>query len=582
MAVGGPGLACFFDGVIHNGREIAAILQLDHVPDAATIMLAGYQRWGLGVLNRVAGDFTWALWDGQDRRLMLARDAFGNHPLHYWQEGDRLLFASEPRVLMTDPAVPHELDEERLAHHLTLLPYDGPCSFYRTINRIRPGHVMVVEPDGRVREQRWWRPEAVPPLCLARDTDYEEALRTALDEAVRCRLPPTGLVAGHLSGGLDSGSIMASAALMLAKQGRRITALTAAPTLGSPLDTTFKNYDEADQARQVAACYPNMDHVVLRPQGPQSELALAEAHIAGAGFPSPLFGHMAWWDGIHAEVRRRGGTMLLTGNVGNATITDQGRLALAGHLRSGRLGLLARELRASRRRGKSWKSLIWESTGPLLPPALRLHILRITGRNNGSTFTYSPASTPFLEEMGLGRQHVDQLLASWYAMDGADAQSSRLRRIKLVDRGLYCNFVRRRHGVALVSPATDRRLAELAFAIPDAQYRKDGVSRSLIRRAMADRLPPDVVNEEHWGHQGADWHLRMSAERALYKEELARLERSPLARRCLDLPRLRRTLEEWPESPQGIPSEKLDHFRYVLGRGLATGRFLRTFERTND
>ncbi|MFS2013671.1 asparagine synthase-related protein [Azospirillum sp. CT11-132] len=580
VATGGPGLTVFIDGTIHNGRDIARALELDGVPDAARLLLTGYTRWGNGILDRVAGEFTCALWDDPARRLVLIRDPVGCKPLHYWQGDGRLLFAGEPRTLMSDAAVPHELDEERLACHLALLPYDGTASFYRGISRVRPGHMLVVEADGGVREERWWRPECVPVLRLPRAADYEEALRAGLDEAVRCRLPASGPVAGELSGGLDSTSIMASAALQLAEQGRRITALTAAPSLVAPLDPTFDVKDEAESAAAVAALYPNMDHVILRADGPRPVLALADAHIAAAGFPPHLVGHAFWWDGLKAEARRRGAGVILTGELGNVILSDQGRFTLAAHLRAGRLGALAHELRAGRRLGRRWRGLAWESIGPLLPPGLHHRILQAVGRDS-TVLDYSGISPEFLRETGLAEQ-VDGLTSNWWTLDGADSRTWRLRTMMLVDRGLYRNAVRRVDGIRMEAPATDRRLVELAFSIPDAQYRKDGMPRSLIRRAMAGRLPASILNEQRRAHQGADWHLHMTAERALFAEEMARLERSPLARRCLDLPRMRQALNEWPDSPLDVPPEKLPLFRYVLGRGVAAGRFLRSFERTNE
>jgi asparagine synthase (glutamine-hydrolysing) len=103
------------------------------------------------------------------------------------------------------------------------------------------------------------------------------------------------------------------------------------------------------------------------------------------------------------------------------------------------------------------------------------------------------------------------------------------------------------------------------------------VSRSLIRRAMADRLPAEIVNGTRHGIDTADWFERLSDARPAVDEELRLLERSETARAVLDLPRLR-GLADTLDSPPSDAYQRLLDYRHVLERGLMAGRFLRWFE----
>ena len=126
-------------------------------------------------------------------------------------------------------------------------------------------------------------------------------------------------------------------------------------------------------------------------------------------------------------------------------------------------------------------------------------------------------------------------------------------------------------------PLLDVRLVEFCLALPEDQYLRDGQPRWLIRRAMADRLPPEVLGNRKRGLQAADWFERLDAIRPQILEELARFEQSELARRALDIARLRQLLQQWSQARLGEMWVSLN-YRMILESGLMMGRFLRWFE----
>ena len=139
------------------------------------------------------------------------------------------------------------------------------------------------------------------------------------------------------------------------------------------------------------------------------------------------------------------------------------------------------------------------------------------------------------------------------------------------------------YGVDARAPPADVRLAEFCLALPEDQCLWDGVSRRLIRRAMSAQLPEMVLTNRRRGLQAADWYARLYGVRDEVAQELARLERSDLARRYLDLGRMRRLLEHMPAAPTAwmAPADNgtllRDYYR-VLQYGIMVGRFLCWFE----
>jgi asparagine synthase (glutamine-hydrolysing) len=141
-----------------------------------------------------------------------------------------------------------------------------------------------------------------------------------------------------------------------------------------------------------------------------------------------------------------------------------------------------------------------------------------------------------------------------------------------IERGYEALF-----GVQFRDPTADLRLAEFCLSIPEDRYFRDGVSRRLIRDAMAERLPPEVLSNPLRGLQAADWFERVVGAQDRLVEEVERFERSELIRSVLDVPRLRRLVKSISR-PGNDPARILRDYRSCLEYAIMTGRFLLWFE----
>jgi asparagine synthase (glutamine-hydrolysing) len=126
-------------------------------------------------------------------------------------------------------------------------------------------------------------------------------------------------------------------------------------------------------------------------------------------------------------------------------------------------------------------------------------------------------------------------------------------------------------GVEARDPTADRRVVEFCFGVPDRQYLHRGRSRWLVRRAMAGRLPAEVLDKEELGQQAVDWLTRSARERERLLADLDRFAEDRFLSGALDLPRLRNAVVNWPAEPVGARSE----LGGVVPRGIAAGRFAR-------
>ncbi|BBE74229.1 asparagine synthetase B family protein [Oharaeibacter diazotrophicus] len=586
----GRSILAALDGRLDNRGELLSLLREDGVSPSANdcdIVLSAYARWGEDFPDRLIGDFACAIWDASARSLLLARDAIGARPLFYWHDRDGLFFATEPRGLFAQPAIPKTIDAEWVARSLAAVPQKPGAGFYRGIARVMQGHAMRVaggsgggiqSGTGGLLQRRHWRPETLAPIRFARDADYADGLRSMLDTAVRDRIAGHAAVGGHLSAGLDSASVTASAARQLHARGLRLTAFTATP--GSeidPADYPGRLVDEGPLAALTAAAFPNIDHVCVSTLASPLFDAVDRANFA---VDEPVWAPInhIWADAISDEARRRGLGVLLIGQAGNVTISYDGNGWLVDLCRQRRWGEAFRQLRALAARGANWPSLINRYLIAQLPTPVRARLRALMGRPELALREMSLIRPEFAARLHVVEEARD-LAGDVNNLDRGDTDL-RVLMLQTFDLAMFGRAAKRRFGIELLDPTADRRLVEYCLAIPQEQFLRDGEQRALIRRAMSGVLPPAVLNEPRRALQAADWHVAMGAARDEIAREIERLAHSPLASEALDLPRMRRMLADWPTGGWGSRAVR---YPYAIGlaRGLAVGRFIRQVEGGN-
>jgi asparagine synthase (glutamine-hydrolysing) len=188
---------------------------------AAELILHALRLWGDAAPEQLLGDFAFAAWDPDRRRLFCARDPFGVKPFYYAVAGGALVFSGSLDAVRALPAVPGTLDDAWLADFLVHgSPQEPDSTVYAKVRQLAPGHALTVE-DGAVRVHRWWAlPEDAEPLRLRGPREYVDAFLPVLREAVRDRLPDAG-ASFFLSGGRDSTSLAAMANEVVARGERR-------------------------------------------------------------------------------------------------------------------------------------------------------------------------------------------------------------------------------------------------------------------------------------------------------------------------------------------------------------------------
>ena len=552
---GGGRFVMVADVRLDNRDDLALTLRPGNSPARLAsdpeLVLRAFERWGEACLDHLYGDYAIALWDRERRRWFLARDGLGGRPLCYFRDHRLFAFASMPCGLHSLPEIPYEADEDLLAHALDLLIPGPNATCFRNIFRVGIGECMTVTADG-LTMRRHWNPSP-DTLRLPRASDYEEALRAEIDRAVRVRLPEMGNVAAQLSSGLDSGTVTATAARQLAADGRRIVAFTAVPRAEAKANgPPGRLLDEGPLAAKIAALYDNLEHVRVRTDG-RSPLDALGWVFELCEQPILNMCNQVWRDAIFESSQRRGLKVLLTGQAGNFTLSYKASASLRARLRGlGAAGLLDEMASFARTPRGGLRGVMHSLTA-------RARKLRPQAPQSFA----NPRHRAALDARGQAQR----------AVHIPDSRHERLAAFQRIDLAFYTKGALAKWRIDERDPTADRRLVEFCLAVPDAQFRLGGVSASLARRAMTDRLPREVLVAGPRGLQAADWHLGFADPKRELSDVLAKFAICPESAGLLDLARMQRAIECWPTSSWHEPNVDRT-YRYDLLRAVSNGDFL--------
>jgi len=596
---------------LDGGQQIVFTGRLEHrgdlcgalgLPEARAADMAdgelfrrAWLAWGERVVDHLYGQYAFVVADAGKRRLIAARSPLIGPPLYYHESDDRLVIASMPKGIFALGDVPRELSEQRLADALILNFEDKENSFFRHVRNLPLGRMLIAEP-GRLSVTRFYDVTNTPDVRFKRDEDYVEAVRAIFETAVGEAMRSVDTPAIALSSGLDSSSVAVTALDLLARAGNRdakpLLGLTAVPEAGwdGRAFGSARVGDESGPVRALAARYPELEVRFVDSAGLSIDEGLDQFQAA-AEMPVRGVLNLHWNLELDRQARAAGRRVVVSGGSGNTTLSQTGMLPVLGTLfRQGRWLHMARELRAynagrgvTRRFGLA--AIADLAVLPNVPAWLFIAYKRLRPQDLAVGFhNFSAIDPDYAREMRVEERIAELGWTATYQRR-PDRRAFNAKKLDLGGRHLsgtaFCASVAI-SGVEHRDPFLERKLAEFCYAIPDNQFFRYGVDRRLMRRLMADRLPPEILTAPR-GRQAADWHLRVKRDAARFAQELEILSEDPDIARSIDIPRLRAALAAMPDQ---TPLTRNDHPDLAvamagLPRAIALARFVRSVKGRN-
>ncbi|GAB3795716.1 asparagine synthase (glutamine-hydrolyzing) [Micromonospora zhanjiangensis] len=454
----GAEIVLSYSGEVYNYRELRRQLSARghnfRTSSDTEVVLRGYLEWGAALVDHLRGMYAFAIWDGGREELLLVRDRLGVKPLYYHPYPDGILFGSEPKAVMANPRFTARTSEQALPvlfNPRLAMPGETPLDDLR---QVRPGHLVRVDRSG-VHETPYWR------LVSREHTDDEATtvatVRDLLAEVVGQQMVADVPLCVLLSGGLDSTAVTALAARHRSGSLRSFSVDFAgadAEFRATPLrpeqDTPYARL----AARHIGTAH---QEVVVDPAGLDDLLprALAARDLPTLGqFDASMYQ-------LFGEVRRHS-TVALSGEAADEVFG-----------------------------GYPWffdHDTVWGDTFPWLGNGIRLTDLLV------------PEIRARIRPDDDERDRYATLLRQVPRLDGESGLEARMRAVLhlslqgpllyLLDRKDRMSMA---HGLEVRVPFCDHRLLEYVWNIPWKMKIADGREKSVLRAAVADLLPAEVL-----------------------------------------------------------------------------------------
>lgn len=448
------------------------ITELQHKEHAASssgsdceLILRAYAVWGEACVDRLRGDFSFAIWDREHKKLFCARDHFGVKPFYYANIGSLLVLSNTLNCIRRHPAISARLNDLAIADFLLfdMIREPGSTSF-ADIRRLPPAHAFVFE-GGSISVRRYWTLPVSEPVHHHKPGEYVEQFRELLDRAVadRLRVEQVGIL---MSGGLDSPTIAASAKRKLSNNGAKAELWAYTDVFERLIRHEERHYATlAAQALKIPIEYQTCDDFGLWKY-------LSDERTI---WPEPV--HSPAWDGglqqlRHVAVQSR---VVLTGFGGDPAFSCLLSVHFSGLFKSRQIGQALRDamryLAAERRLSRLYVRTRWlkwfgrASQMPQYPGWLNQDLEKRLGlRERWNTFAHAPASN------GSARSTAYEALADplWPSL------------FEGYDSGVTGIPVEVRH------PFFDLRLLSFLLALPALPWCSD---KELLREAARGILP---------------------------------------------------------------------------------------------
>ena len=476
------GITLVFNGEIYNFRMLRARLERDGFTFAqhsdTEVLLRAYQRWGKDLVHYLRGSFAFAIWDESHRRLLLARDRFGEKPLYLHAKGRSLYFASEVKALLRLPTVQRSPDLQSVWDYLAYRYVPAPATLFSGIRKLLPGSIAVFE-DGRLTETRYWVPPDADRLeHPLRSEDPVAEFLQRLDEAVELQMVSDVPFGAFLSGGLDSSTIVA----LMSRHTTQVKTFS--------IGFRERKYSELEHAAAVARAYSTDHHELVVTDADvvrhiESLVALRDAPISE---PSDIAMHMLAREAaqsVKMVLTGEGSDELLGGypkHIAERFAASFQRLPSA--FRHGFIDPLARALPFRFRRVKT-----------------AVANLNIEGWPERQIRWFGALDDAGRRSLSVLAPPVSAFAQAGPPFDG-DVSASPLRRILYFDQSSWLpdNLLERTDRMTMAAslearvPFLDHELAAFVSSLPD-HYRVRGLrGKWILREAARTLLPANIVS----------------------------------------------------------------------------------------
>ena len=485
-----------FNGEIYNFNELRRELeQKGHEfstnSDTEAIVHA-YEEYGDDCVHHLNGMFSFAIWDGRTRKLLLARDRLGIKPLYYYQNARAFVFGSEIKSILESGQVSKEVDPQALDLYLAFEYVPSPHSMFKGIKKLPPGHLLVLR-DGQASISQYWELARQQPDSPQSAAELCDRLYDLLKDSVRMRLISDMPLGAFLSGGIDSSAIVCMMSEMMDR-----------PVKTFSIGFDDPSYNELGYAREVAQHFGTDHHeLVIKPEVVDLVQGLATY------LDEPLADVSVFPTYLVSKLAREHVTVVLSGDGGDelfagydwylASKMDSYYRRLPGVLRNRLIPALVGKIPPSSQKKGVVNKVKRFVDGAMLPESLMHFRWNIYATAEMKDDLLSPEFKKSLN----GANTYDKFVSYLETAAGSDPlwqqQFADIKTFMVDDILVKVDRMSMANSLEARVPFLDHRLVEFAAGVPSDLKLRGMTTKYLLKKAMESKLPSSVINRRKEG-----------------------------------------------------------------------------------
>jgi asparagine synthase (glutamine-hydrolysing) len=467
------------NGEIYNFNELREDLDDKHdfyTNSDTEVLVHLYEEYGERLVEKLNGMFAFAIWDSIKKKLILARDPIGKKPLYYYWDGEKLIFASEIKAIL-EAGVKKEIDLDALCAYLAYGYTIGEKTLFNGIKKLLGGHLLTLG-NGNQEIKRYW--DIKERIVNETEENIIKRLRMLLEKSAEYRMIADVPIGAFLSGGIDSSAIVALTKPLVDYEFHTFS-------LG------FETFSELRYAK-IVSDYLNTEHHEIVIDG---TIVAHELNKIAWHYDEPLGDAAIINNYFLSKEARKYVKVVIAGEAGDEIFAGypnyQTNLRYYNLFRVLFLNkMIEKIISLSPIKGDIYRNRIEKFLTTFAQPNFeRAHLYSTRGLNNDEINFLTEFDLDNIDRFAVYSNNIKNPLNKMLALDCKNLLPEKF--LMKADKATMANSVEER------LPLMDKNIVDFAFAIPPNLKIKDGQEKYILRMAVKDLLPGEIVKRKKQG-----------------------------------------------------------------------------------